>query len=449
MTEPFPAPARAQWNSRTGFILAAAGSAVGLGNVWRFPYLAGQDGGGAFLILYLAIAFSLGVSVLLAELAIGRLAARNPIGALRVLEGGRWTIAGYLGAAAAFLVLSYYSVVGGWTLAYIVKAITGTLGGESAASAAQSFRALTASATEPLLYHALFMALTVWIVLRGIGGGIEAANKWMMPTLFLLLLALVLRAVTLPGAAAGLAFYLTPDFSKVTAGTVVDALSQAFFSLSVGLGAMITYGSYLGSRGGSLPRAAAWIAGIDTTVAVLAGLLIFAAVFAFGQNPAAGPSLTFITLPTVFHQMPGGAVFAAAFFLLLAFAALTSAVSLLEVPVSYLVDEHAMPRRRAALLLGLAIFLVGIPSSLSLGPWHSDTILGLDVMDLLDAVTVKIMMPLGSILLCLFVGWPLESRVSAALAGAARPMWLRAWLLMCRVVAPAAIAWVMVAGFAR
>lgn len=449
MTELYSAAGRGHWKSRTGFILAAAGSAVGLGNVWRFPYLAGENGGGAFLILYLAIAFSLGVSVLLAELAIGRLAARNPIGALRVLKGGAWTIAAYLGVAAAFLLLSFYSVVGGWTLAYVVKAATGALGGETAASATKAFRALTEGATEPIIYHGLFIALTVGIVLRGVNSGIEAANKWMMPALFLLLLALALRAVTLPGAGAGLAFYLTPDFSKVTAGTVVNALSQAFFSLSVGLGAMITYGSYLDARGGSLPRAACWIAGIDTAVAMLAGLLIFAAVFAFGQNPAAGPSLTFITLPTVFHQMPGGAVFAAAFFLLLAFAALTSAVSLLEIPVAYLVDEHAMPRGRAALLLGLALFLVGIPSSLSLGPWHGDTVLGLDFMDLLDTVTIKIMVPLGGILFCLFVGWPLESRVADALAGGARPLWLRAWILMCRFVAPAAIGWVMVAGLAR
>ena len=445
MTDLRPAPGRAQWNSRIGFILASAGSAVGLGNVWRFPYLAGQNGGGAFLIFYLAIAFTLGVSVLLAELAIGRIAARNPIGAMRALKGGAWTVAAYLGAAAAFLVLSFYSVVGGWTLAYIVKAATGALGGRSATDAVQTFGALVGNPLEPVIYHAAFMTLTVAIVLRGVSGGIEAANKWMMPALFLLLIVLVLRAVTLPGAAAGLAFYLTPDFSKVTAATVVDALSQAFFSLSVGLGAMITYGSYLGSRSGSLPRAACWIAAIDTAVAVLAGLLIFAAVFAFGQDPATGPGLTFVTLPTVFHRMPGGSVFAAAFFLLLAFAALTSAVSLLEVPVAYLVDEHRVPRRRATLSLGLAVFLLGIPSSLSLGPWRGFTLFGLTFMDFLDAVTVKVMMPLGSILLCLFVGWIVEARVAEAMAGRARPLWLRAWILMCRFVAPIAIAWVMVA----
>ena len=446
MADANPTVHRAHWNSRLGFILAAAGSAVGLGNIWRFPYLAGENGGGAFLVLYLAIAFTLGVSVLLAELAIGRLGQRNPVGAMRALAGGPWTAAGYLGTATAFLVLSFYSVVGGWTLAYIVKSATGTLGGESADAAKLVFGALVGGAAEPVIYHGLFMALTAAIVLRGVGGGIEAANKWLMPALFLLLVVLVLRAVTLPGAAKGLAFYLTPDFSMVTPATVVAALSQAFFSLSVGLGAMITYGSYLDRRGGNLSRSAFWITGIDCSVAVLGGLLIFSAVFAFGHDPAAGPGLTFVTLPTVFHQMPGGALFAVAFFLLLALAALTSAVSLLEVAVAYLVDERAMPRRRATLGLGLAVFFAGIPSALSLGPWSSYTLYGRGVMDLLDDLTVKVMIPLGGIVLSLFVGWILADRAAAALAGPARPLWLRAWIAMCRYVAPAAIGWVMVAG---
>lgn len=449
MPDASPAPGRAHWNSRIGFILASAGSAVGLGNIWRFPYLAGANGGGAFLVLYLGIVLTLGVSVLLAEIAIGRMAQRNPIGAMRALKGGPWTVGAYLGTAAAFLVLSFYSVVGGWTLAYIVKAATGMLGGESADAAKQAFGALVGDATEPVLYHGLFMAFTVAIVLRGVGRGIEAANKWMMPALFLLLLVLVLRAVTLPGAGAGLAFYLAPDFSKVTGATVIAALSQAFFSLSVGLGAMITYSSYVGAGKNSLPRAAFWIAGIDSAVAVLGGLLIFPAVFAFGHDPASGPGLTFVTLPTVFHQMPGGALFAVAFFLLLTFAALTSSVSLLEVPVAYLVDERAMPRRRAALGLGAAAFVAGIPSSLSLGPWAGHTLFGLGVMDLLDYLTVKLMLPLGAIVLCLFVGWVVTARAADAVGGgpaSARRLWFRGWILMCRFIAPAAIGWVMLAG---
>jgi len=441
---------RERWNSRVGFILASAGSAVGLGNIWRFPYLTGENGGGAFLLLYLAISFTIGISVLFAELAIGKAGARNSIGAFRALNAGPWVLAAYLGAFAAFLVLSFYSVVGGWTLAYIVKAVAGTLDGRSADAAARDFAALARGPLTPLAYHGLFMALTVAVVARGVRSGIEWASKWLMPVLFLLLLVLVLRGVTLPGAGAGIRFYLEPDLSKITATTVVVALSQALFSLSVGVGAMITYGSYLGTDPGSdrLPKAVLWIAGIDCGVAFLGGILVFSAVFAFGQDPAAGPSLTFITLPTVFTEMPGGRLFAVAFFALLAVAALTSAVSLLEVPVAFFVDEHRVSRRRTATLVGTTAFIVGIPSSLSFGPWADYKLLGLGAMDLADYATVKLMMPLGSILLCLFVGWAasphLLERV-AALPSSQRVLY-RLWTIMCRFVAPAAITWVLVAG---
>jgi len=338
---------RESWRSRIGFILAAAGSAVGLGNIWRFPYLAGENGGGAFVVLYLAIAFTLGVSVLFAELVIGKIGGRNPIGAFRALKAGPWTIAAYFGACAAILVLSFYSVVGGWMIAYIVKAATLGLGGSDADAASAVFATFIQHPVEPVVYHGVFMILVSGIVARGVRSGIETASEWLMPALFLLLLSLVVWSVTLPGAVDGIAFFLTPDFTKVTATTVVIALSQAFFSLSVGLGAMIAYGSYLDARTGSVPKATLWIAGIDCGVAILCGILIFSAVFAFGHDPATGPGLAFVTLPTVFHEMTGGVVFAVAFFTLLAVAALTSAVSLLEVPVSYLVDERGISRRSA------------------------------------------------------------------------------------------------------
>ena len=438
---------RRQWNSRLGFILAAAGSAVGLGNVWRFPYLAGENGGGAFLLLYLAFAFTIGLSVLLAELAIGRAAKREPVGAFRVLRGGLWTGAGYFGLAAAFFVLSFYSVVGGWTLAYIVKAAGSGLGAADGAAAAEIFSGLIADPVQPLIYHAIFMALTTTIVVRGVGSGIEMASRWLMPALFILLLILVVRALALPGAGKGVAFYLAPDFTKVTGDTVIAALSQAFFSLSVGLGALITYGSYLDARE-ALPKSAVWVASIDTTVAVLAGLLIFPAVFAFNLDPAAGPGLTFVTLPTVFGQIPAGGVFALAFFLLLAVAALTSAVSLLEVPVAHLIDERGASRTSSAIGLGLVIFILGIPSSLSLGLWSNQTFLGLGFMDLVDYATTKVMMPVGSILLCLFAGWIVYPRLAGEVGGAAAvtPVWLRVWGLFCKVVAPVAIIWILIAG---
>lgn len=439
---------REQWKSRTGFVLAAAGSAVGLGNVWRFPYLAGEHGGGVFLALYLVFVFTIGISILLAELTIGRAAKRQPAGAFRVLGGGKWVAAGYFGVAAAFFVLSFYSVVGGWTLAYIVKATTGGLNGTTAESAEQIFNTLIADPLKPLAYHGVFMALTTIIVMRGVTRGIEAASKLLMPALFILLLVLVGRAITLPNAGAGLAFYLQPDFGKVTGGTIIAALSQAFFSLSVGLGAMITYGSYLSAQE-SLPKSAAWIAVIDAGVAFLAGLMIFSAVFAFGLNPAAGPGLTFVTLPTIFGQMPAGPVFAFAFFALLAVAALTSAVSLLEVAVAYLIDEHGVNRSGAALLLGVIIFVLGIPSSLSLGVWSDFTLFGLGVMDFMDSATTKVLMPFGSILLSLFAGWVVYPRLARELmqqAGDRIAIPLRVWGIACKFLGPAAILWIMAAG---
>lgn len=440
---------REQWKSRTGFILAAAGSAVGLGNVWRFPYLAGEHGGGVFLALYLVFVFTIGISILLAELTIGRAAKRQPAGAFRVLGGGRWIGAGYFGVAAAFFVLSFYSVVGGWTLAYIVKATTGGLDGATAASARQIFETLIADPLKPVAYHGAFMALTTLVVIRGVSKGIEATSKILMSALFILLLVLVGRALTLPNAGAGLAFYLQPDFQKVTGATVIAALSQAFFSLSVGLGAMITYGSYL-SMQESLPKSAAWITVIDSGVAFLAGLMIFAAVFAFGLNPAAGPGLTFVTLPTIFGQIPGGAVFAFAFFVLLAVAALTSAVSLLEVAVAYLIDEHGVNRSGAALLLGTIIFVLGIPSSLSLGVWSDFTLFGLGLMDFMDAATTKILMPLGSILLSLFTGWVVYPRLARELMhrqdGESFTVPLQVWGIVCKYLGPVAILWIMAAG---
>lgn len=440
--------AREQWKSRTGFILASAGSAVGLGNVWRFPYLAGEHGGGVFLALYLVFVFTIGISILLAEFTIGRAAKRQPAGAFRVLGGGRWIAAGYFGVASAFFVLSFYSVVGGWTLAYMVKAITSGLDGTTAESAGQVFNALTADPFKPMAYHGIFMALTIVIVMRGVRSGIEATSKMLMPALFILLLVLVGRALTLPNAGAGLAFYLQPDFTRVTTGTVIAALSQAFFSLSVGLGAMITYGSYLSSQE-SLPKSAAWVAVIDSGVAFLAGLMIFAAVFAFGLNPAAGPGLTFVTLPTIFGKLPAGPLFAFAFFSLLALAALTSAVSLLEVAVAYLIDEHGVSRSHAALLLGVIIFLLGIPSSLSLGVWSDVTLLGLGVMDFMDSATTKVLMPFGSILLSLFAGWVVYPRLAREMmqqAGDGMAIPLRVWGIVCKFLGPAAILWIMATG---
>ena len=438
---------RGHFKARLGFIMAAAGSAVGLGNVWKFPWLAGENGGAAFLVIYLVIAFTIGVSVMLAEFLIGRAAERNPVGAFVRLKGGAWPIIGYMGVAAAFIILSFYSVVGGWTIAYAVKTATGLLETPETSALGGLFAAFTADAVEPLVYHAVFMALTVGVVSRGVGAGIERACKVLMPVFFVLLVVLCIRSVTLPGAAAGLKFFLAPDFSKVTPGMVGAALGQVFFSLSLGMGAMITYGSYV-SHKANLPGAALWVTSLDSVIAVLAGVLVLPAVFAFGLDPQAGPGLTFITLPAVFSRMPLGVLFGTLFFLLLFIAALTSAVSLLEVAVAYFVDEKGVGRIKATLTVGAVIYLLGIPSSLSLGVWRDVTVAGKGIFDLMDYVASNLLLPLGGIFIALFAGWVVYPRViDEATGGGARPFrWAPLWKVMCRFVAPAAVAWILIAG---
>ncbi|NVJ91636.1 MAG: sodium-dependent transporter [Methylocystaceae bacterium] len=438
---------REQWGSRLGFVLAAAGSAVGLGNIWKFPYMTGQNGGGAFLIIYLFFVFTIGLSVMLAEFAIGRAAQRNPIGAFAVLKGKAWPLVGAIGMIAGFLILSFYSVVAGWTIAYIVKMASGTLVGDADALGA-AFGSFISDPVEPILYHALFMGLTVAVVLGGVHDGIERACKVLMPMLFVLLIVLIIRAVTLPGAEKGLAFFLMPDFSKISADMFNAALSQAFFSLSIGMGAMITYGSYL-NRHENLGKSALWVTSLDSIVAVLAGLLILPAVFAFGFDPAAGPGLTFITLPAVFAQMPGGVFFGILFFLLLTVAALTSAVSLMQPIIAYFSDEKGWNPKVSAVFFGIVIFVLGIPSSLSLGIWSDFHIIGeKGFLDSVDYITSNLMMPIGGIMTSLFVGWVVADKMKdeATNNNEKKFKFLNGWLFICRFLAPLGISWVLISG---
>ncbi len=438
---------RGRFRSKLGFIFAASGSAIGLGNIWKFPYMAGQNGGGAFLVLYLGVVFTLGISVMLAEFVIGRAAERNPVGAFAKLKGGWWPFVGYMGLAAGFIVLSFYSVVGGWTIAYLVKTAAGQLATSDPQALGGVFGEFTADPWEPLIYHGLFMALTMAVVGRGVGGGIERASRILMPAFFIFLLILVVRSLTLPGAAEGLAFFLEPDFSKVDAGMFNAALSQAFFSLSLGIGAMTTFGSYLSPRE-NLPGDALWVTLLDTMVAVLAGCLILPAVFAFGFDPAAGPGLTFITLPAVFSQMPMGGLFGTLFFVLLVIAALTSAVSLLEVVVAYFIDERGFSRAAAVTVFGTIIFLLGVPSSLSFGVLSGFTVAGKGFLEAMDYAASNLLMPLGAIFTALFVGWVIYPKALAEATnnGSLPFAWARPWGLVCRYVAPAAIVWILVNG---
>ncbi|MES0874447.1 sodium-dependent transporter [Sinimarinibacterium thermocellulolyticum] len=435
--------ARENWGSRFGFIMAAAGSAVGIGNIWRFPYTTGTNGGGAFLLIYLAIVIGFGLSVAIAEMLVGRAAQRNPVGAFRALGGGAWPLVGFGGVLTGFVILSFYIVVAGWTLAYIGFMASGSIDTTDPERLSQVFSGFVADPLRPILYSGVFMALTAWIVVGGIAKGIERWNKILMPALFVILLVLVLRSVTLDGAAEGLAFFLKPDFGAVTAGTFYAAIAQAFFSLSIGMGTLLTYGSYL-SKQEHLPKATLTVAMIDTGVAVLAGLMIMPAVFAFGFDPSAGPGLTFVTLPAVFASMPFGAVFGVLFFTLLAIAALTSAVSILEPMVSYVVDEHRFSRRKTVIVASLICFALGVPASLSFGIWSGFTIGGRTWFDLVDFLANNIMLPLGGLFTALFVGWAWK-RAAYELSneGALKLPWTPVWLFVLRFLAPLGILWIM------
>ena len=438
---------REHWGSRFGFVMAAAGSAVGLGNIWKFPYVTGQNGGGAFLLLYLGFILVFGFSLVLAEMALGRMTQKNPVGAFKALAGGAWPLVGYLGVATGFIILSFYIVVAGWTVAYMGFMLSGQLATTDSTQVASVFTDYIAGSVWPIVMAGVFLLATSLVVSGGVGRGIERASRLMMPLLFIMLLVLMARALTLDGAERGVQFYLVPDFSKVTASTFTAAIGQAFFSLSLGMGALMTYGSYLGSKE-ALPSSAFMIVGLDTLVAVLAGLMILPAVFAYSLDPAAGPGLTFITLPVVFAQMPGGTFFGLVFFALLFVAALTSAVSLLEVVVAWLVDEKNLNRRNAVIVASSICFALSLPSALSQGAVEGLVFNGKSFLDWAAEIT-DILLPLGGFFTALFVGWVLGPRAIAEITNhGEKPFPLATvWLWVCRIIAPAGIAWVLLSGF--
>lgn len=394
---------RESWASRLGFILAAAGSAIGLGNIWRFPYVTGENGGAAFIVVYLLAIFLIGYPVMINEMIIGRKTHRNPVGAFKALVPNTpWWLVGALGVLSGFVILSYYAVVAGWALAYIYKTVIGILTPDIDFTG--MFMGHITAVWEPIFWQAMFMFLTMAIIAAGVVKGIQRSVQVLMPVLLVLLLVLIGRSVTLPGASAGLAFYLQPDFGEITARSLLNAVAQAFFTLSLGMGAIITYGSYMRDED-EIPGSAASVVGLDTGIAILAGLAIFPAVFALGFEPDAGVGLTFITLPAVFAEMPGGAFFGFAFFTLLAIAALTSAISLLEVVVAWLIDEGGWSRVKASLLIGSIIFLVGLPTTLGYNVLGGLSFLGMDVLDTYDWFANSVFLPLGGLLTAIFTGY--------------------------------------------
>ena len=392
---------RATFGSKIGVILATVGCAVGLGNIWRFPYMLGENGGAAFLLVYISCILFLGIPVMITEFFIGRYSRKNAAGAFKVMAPGtKWSVIGYNGVAAAFLILGYYAVVSGWTLEYIVQAFSGSLEGKNATDFADEFTAFSTGVFRPILWTVVFIALT-HIIISGVKEGIERASKVMMPVLFLILIALCVRSATLPGASEGLSFLFNPDFSKINSSVVLSAMGQAFFSLSIGMGCLITYASYFGKQT-NLQTTALQVTILDTLVAVLAGVMIFPAVFSFGIEPTTGPELVFITLPNVFEQLPFGNIWSFVFFVLLALAALTSTISLHEVSTAYVHEEYHVSRKKAAIIVSVGVTIVGILCSLSMGVLSSYTLFGLNFFNLLDFVTAKIMLPLGGMMICIF-----------------------------------------------
>jgi NSS family neurotransmitter:Na+ symporter len=410
---------RGQWGSKFGFVMAAAGSAVGLGNIWRFPYITGQNGGGAFVLIYLACVILIGVPLLFTEMGLGRFTKKSTIGAFKDTGGGIfWTGAGaILALCVSFFVLSYYGVIAGWTIGYIGKMLTGSTG---------EFSEFAASAATTIPLMGLFTLVTIIIVIGGISGGIEKAAKVLMPILFILIFLVALRALTLDGAMAGVEFYLKPDFSKITGNSVLAALGQAFFSMSIGWGIMVTYGSYL-PKSANLISSGVWVGFMDTGVALLAGFMIFPAVFAFGKSPEAGPTLVFQVLPEIFGSMPGGAIVGALFFILLTVAALTSSISMLEVPASYFIDEKKWSRKKSAIFVGVLVFIFGIPSALSHGASDLFTnmnmhVFGTDVtgfQGIIDYWFGTFFIVVVALVTCVYVAWklPIENIIGEMAEG--------------------------------
>lgn len=428
-----------KWASKMGFILATAGAAIGLGNLWKFPYLMGRNGGFPFLVAYLIFIVILGIPVMITEMSLGRKTRQNPVLAYDSIHPHA-RIVGYFGVLAAYVILSYYAIIGGWIMKYFVSYATTT-------HAPADFGAFIGQPIEPLIWFFLFMLATGLICYFGVSG-IEKASSIMMPSLFIILLIIIVRGVTMPGASSGLDFIFRPRFDNFTIGSVSAALGQVFYSLSLCMGITITYGSYLSSQV-NIPKSCAHIALLDSIIAVLAGIAIFPAVFSCGLEPASGPSLIFVTLPNVFQAMPGGFIFATLFFLLVFFAAVTSAVALLEVCTSFVMGSWNWSRKKAVFLLTATIFLLGIPSSLSFGPLAEISILNYNIFDFVCMLTDNIFLPLGGLFMCYYIGWKWRpDKLIDEIERDGIPFKLaRAWIFLIRYITPVMVVIVTLSGF--
>lgn len=393
-----------QWSSKLGFILASAGSAIGLGAIWKFPFWAGVNGGAAFIIPYILFTFTIGVTLVMAEVAVGRQGRGSVVSAMRRVGGPVFGAMGFIGVLSAFVILSYYSVVGGWCVAYLWDAVRGAVTISDPQILKDNFGALVSDGTANVLWHFAFLSLACAVVVCGVESGIERISKYLMPALFILMIAIIIRGLTLPGAWAGVEYLFRFRWENMTSGAILNAMGFTFFSLSVGAGILVTYGSYLSEKT-SIPGASLWVAVLAIQAALLAGLMIMPAVFAFGLEPNAGPGLVFITVPMIFSQIPMGDIFALFFYICLLVAALTSAVSLLEVVAAFMQNEWHFSRRLAVGISWVTLFLLGAVSALSFGPWSGFTIAGRNIFDLLDYVCTNFMMPFGGLVVAVLAAW--------------------------------------------
>lgn len=437
--------AREQWTSKIGFILAAAGSAIGLGAIWKFPYETGANGGSVFILLFILSTVLIGLPILLAEFVIGRRGQADAVSGLKKQAPGKpWYLIGWSGFIFSFLILSFYSVVGGWVLSYLVRAVTLQLSGLGDADFAELFSGIISNPWEVLIAQAAFMGLTIWIVQGGIKAGIERASKIMMPALLIFFVILMIRSLTLDGAMEGVRFMFVPDWSFFNFETALVALGQAFFSLSVGVAGMITYASYL-KKSENLTRSAVSVVTLNIVISIMAGLIIFPAVFALDYLPDQGPGLVFIILPAIFDQLFMGQFLIIIFFILLLFATLTSSISMLEITVSIAVKNKYDRRRRLAFIIGLAIFVVGIPSALSFGVMSEPVFFGYTFFDFVDILTSRIGLPLGALFISLFAGYVLTNK-NAHEELTQQQTWVEVWRVLVRYVAPIAIIVVFING---
>jgi len=430
------------YTNRMAFILAATGSAVGLGNIWKFPYIAGENGGGAFVIVYLVCIAAIGVPIMMAEVMLGRRGRQSPINTMKTLaaENGRpaiWSGLGWMGVAAGFLILSYYSVIAGWALSYVFRTGSGMFVGATADGVNNIFTELVSDPERLLAWHTIFMVATMVVVARGVQHGLEKAVRYLMPTLFVLLLILVFYAMTTGYFSDGVDFLFSPDFSKITANSILIAMGHAFFTLSLGMGAIMVYGSYL-PKDISIAKTSIMIAGADTAVALMAGLVIFPIVFANGLEPGAGPGLIFKTLPIAFGQMDAGILIGTLFFVLLVFAAWSSSISLIEPAVAWLVENKGMNRIYASVWVGLATWMVGIGTVLSFNLWDNFKIFGLTFFDLLDYLTANIMLPLGGLFIAVFAGWLMHTQSSKDELNTTENGY-KIWTVLVRYITPVAV----------